>query len=325
MHWTLTRKVGAIAVLYLVLVIGLAIPTFTSTLRTQQLLTYMSHDLLEEVYLVGNYNTHLQRIMTESISYAYTREEEEYDEATETLAVLDEIVMSLETTHHSPGGEYTVHTPSHAIISSDWADLVDSARHIVADLDTLTRADAPRAAAIETGEATEDLEERREALSIEAAAHVTQMRALTTQQQAQQQFITLASVGGSVGGILVLTIVGLWLLEGRIVQPVRRLAQSARAVADGDLEQAVPVTSQDEIGRLQQAFNTMVQQLRHQTHDLEAQYANAAGALQDAEAPATRPRPPANKPPHSWPRSSTSRPSSGTWVCLFCHCPPAHS
>jgi methyl-accepting chemotaxis protein len=43
-----------------------------------------------------------------------------------------------------------------------------------------------------------------------------------------------------------------------VVRPVRVLADAANQVARGDLRVKVPVTSEDEVGRLGQAFNTMV-------------------------------------------------------------------
>ena len=49
-----------------------------------------------------------------------------------------------------------------------------------------------------------------------------------------------------------------------IVTPLDRLAMAADAVAKGDLRQTVTVTSRDEIGHLQHAFNGMVSDLRGQ-------------------------------------------------------------
>lgn len=44
----------------------------------------------------------------------------------------------------------------------------------------------------------------------------------------------------------------------KVVRPVRQLADAAHRVATGDLSVKVPVSSEDEVGRLGQAFNTMV-------------------------------------------------------------------
>ena len=55
-------------------------------------------------------------------------------------------------------------------------------------------------------------------------------------------------------------VVGL-LLSGAISRPVRRLTVAAGWVARGQLDQRVPVRSQDELGRLSQAFNEMTARL----------------------------------------------------------------
>ena len=56
-------------------------------------------------------------------------------------------------------------------------------------------------------------------------------------------------------------VVGL-LLSGAISQPLRRLTMAAGSVAEGELDLQVPVGAEDELGRLSQAFNTMVARLR---------------------------------------------------------------
>jgi signal transduction histidine kinase len=52
------------------------------------------------------------------------------------------------------------------------------------------------------------------------------------------------------------------LLSRALTHPIRQLTLAADEVARGDLERQVPVRSADEIGRLGQAFNRMVAQLR---------------------------------------------------------------
>ncbi len=53
-----------------------------------------------------------------------------------------------------------------------------------------------------------------------------------------------------------------------IVHPVRAVTESAVAIGAGNLDQVVPITSDDELGQLAAAFNTMARQLREyrQTH-----------------------------------------------------------
>ena len=53
-----------------------------------------------------------------------------------------------------------------------------------------------------------------------------------------------------------------FIVSGGLTRPVRRLLDGARAVQAGRLEETLAVTSQDEIGHLTIAFNSMVEQLR---------------------------------------------------------------
>jgi class 3 adenylate cyclase len=53
-----------------------------------------------------------------------------------------------------------------------------------------------------------------------------------------------------------------FVVSGGLTRPVRRLLDGARAVQAGRLDETLAVTSQDEIGHLTVAFNSMVEQLR---------------------------------------------------------------
>ena len=52
------------------------------------------------------------------------------------------------------------------------------------------------------------------------------------------------------------------LLSGAISRPLRRLTAAAGAVAEGELDQQVPVGTGDELGQLSQTFNKMTARLR---------------------------------------------------------------
>jgi signal transduction histidine kinase len=53
-----------------------------------------------------------------------------------------------------------------------------------------------------------------------------------------------------------------WWLSRRITRPVQQLTAAAEAVAQGQFDQAVPVHSRDELGRLGQTFNDMTTRLQ---------------------------------------------------------------
>lgn len=48
-----------------------------------------------------------------------------------------------------------------------------------------------------------------------------------------------------------------FFLSRRLVKPIRRLTKASEALAEGELQQQVPVTSQDELGQLTATFNKM--------------------------------------------------------------------
>ena len=78
--------------------------------------------------------------------------------------------------------------------------------------------------------------------------------------------------------LAIATLLAVWIGQ-RLVQPLRRLEEAAFAVAEGDLSQTVPVTSNDEVGALGRAFNYMVAQVRTMLDQQRAFVANASHEL----------------------------------------------
>ncbi len=58
-------------------------------------------------------------------------------------------------------------------------------------------------------------------------------------------------------GLLLLAVGALLLLEARVVRPVRGLVTRVEGIARGELEGSIPITRDDELGRLQRAVNEM--------------------------------------------------------------------
>lgn len=79
-------------------------------------------------------------------------------------------------------------------------------------------------------------------------------------RQKQAQVTLIAAVLTVLAAILGL--VFSMLVSAGMTRPVRRLLEGARAVEAGHLEEKLTVTTQDEIGQLTTAFNSMVEQLR---------------------------------------------------------------
>ena len=72
---------------------------------------------------------------------------------------------------------------------------------------------------------------------------------LSPEEELFLQRTTLAIGLAALAGILIAVAMG-FLLAGRLLIPIRRLTKASQALAHGELEQQVPVTSQDELGQL---------------------------------------------------------------------------
>jgi class 3 adenylate cyclase len=110
---------------------------------------------------------------------------------------------------------------------------------------------------------------RVEALRDEINGHLEEIRgdlfsvvrdAATSTHRSQTRVIVIGAVLTALAAALGLVVAG--LISGGLVRPLRRLLEGTRAVEAGRLEVNVPVRSQDEVGRLTEAFNRMTEQLR---------------------------------------------------------------
>ena len=83
---------------------------------------------------------------------------------------------------------------------------------------------------------------------------------LSPEEQLFLKRTTLAIMLAALAGVVVAVIMGI-LLAGGLVKPIRRLTQASKSLAQGELLQKVPVTSQDELGQLTTTFNQMSEDL----------------------------------------------------------------
>jgi signal transduction histidine kinase len=84
---------------------------------------------------------------------------------------------------------------------------------------------------------------------------------------AARAWITWASAALALGGVLLALVFGA-LVARRITEPLRELADGARAVARGSLDASVPVRTSDEVGELAETFNGMTRDLASAREDL---------------------------------------------------------
>jgi PAS domain S-box-containing protein len=74
----------------------------------------------------------------------------------------------------------------------------------------------------------------------------------------------------SVAGLVITVLIGLlsMIITWSLTRPVRQMTEVAEKIIGGDLNQVVPVTSQDEIGILAHTFNLMTDKLNHSLESL---------------------------------------------------------
>jgi PAS domain S-box-containing protein len=88
------------------------------------------------------------------------------------------------------------------------------------------------------------------------------MNAEITRTRSELAALTLA--------MLLVGVVGAAVIARRISRPVQQLAESAGAIARGDLNQRIEPVTDDELGRLAAAFNHMASELAQQRTELES-------------------------------------------------------
>jgi two-component system NtrC family sensor kinase len=97
---------------------------------------------------------------------------------------------------------------------------------------------------------------------LDVAVSLAPMRAQTASYRNQIVLMTVLMVGLT-GGILTLA------LRKFVHKPIKQLVGHTAKVAEGDLESALSVRSNDELGELAVAFNAMTRSLQRARHDLE--------------------------------------------------------
>jgi class 3 adenylate cyclase len=143
------------------------------------------------------------------------------------------------------------------------AVMADDQRHYDAEVARLLKS-------MEAGDADVASEGVRvEALRDEINRHLEEIRndlysvvrdAAQSTRRSQARVIVIGAVLTALAAALGLVFAT--LISGGLVRPLRRLLDGTRAVEAGRLEVNVPVRSQDEVGRLTEAFNRMTEQLR---------------------------------------------------------------
>ena len=90
--------------------------------------------------------------------------------------------------------------------------------------------------------------------------------------------IFLFGIGMSIGLILIII-----PLAKQMTLPLRKLTETASRIESGELDAVAPILSNDEIGALARAFNTMTEKLRHTLAELQNELAERENLIQKLE------------------------------------------
>ncbi len=87
----------------------------------------------------------------------------------------------------------------------------------------------------------------------------------------EERIIGLVRSGTLVAGFFLAVLLGgvVWLITRQVAVPIREAALVAGQIADGDLDQRIPVRRSDEMARLATSFNEMALSLQEQIRELE--------------------------------------------------------
>ncbi len=100
------------------------------------------------------------------------------------------------------------------------------------------------------------------------------------------QVIEIRPLLPAVGAVLLLfallIVAGAWLVDKRVLRPLRQLRKSAQAIAAGHYHTPLPTHRDDEIGELSAAFGSMAQKIRSHTTELESRVLERTRELEQA-------------------------------------------
>ena len=123
----------------------------------------------------------------------------------------------------------------------------------------------------------QSVDEEIQAVIQDARVRQTQalLQAEGAQSAMQRNVIITLALAIFLGGLLVITIIR------SITRPLQLITSSAKEMAAGNLDQAVPVESQDEIGQMAAAFNQMAAELKSLYTDMESRIQERTATLEN--------------------------------------------
>jgi rsbT co-antagonist protein RsbR len=277
MATSLTRKVTLAFILFLIIVGSVSTFTFLNGLSVVEEFEHLQEDNLQRLLKLERFHSILSRSVQEARVFTATGDVGELEEAEETLEEAQLLLESIaEATHNNENDS----------VEQGFRALIANRRTLVSQLTTHIEALEQPNLSLEQREALgEELEELEKLLegAIEEAFSLVEL------DNAQVGTLLAANLRNNLIGITITTltcIIGglalLWLINRNIVTPLKSLAEATTRLGSGS-NQLISITSRDEIGQLQQAFNTADQAIRQRTLALETEMSRTATAYREVE------------------------------------------
>jgi rsbT co-antagonist protein RsbR len=259
MFQTLTHKVALLASVAAILFLIIATVIITNILALQAIGNHVTQVTLVKVELSGQINTDLFRGFAEALSYARTRTADNRESALREMEDAAALTAQLQTLNTNTAA-YDDLTDAFAALQVRRVEVIGLIRPAVTALvQAVDRSDEPAIMA-----ALDQLNTHKSEIEqLEEATGDLLDRAIPSADQASAQAAQMALISAALSFGLVLLCIPLvfTFIRRTVVRPITSLESAATAVADGCVDQVVAVTSADELGRLQQAFNQMVASL----------------------------------------------------------------
>lgn len=272
MRWTLTKKVLLFSLAFLLLLVVFGMVAVDNIRKNAAVTNYLTGYIMQRAALSQDFDIAVARAIAEAQAFTFTYDPKDREEAVAAIAQAQAYVAELAVLHNQNdyGGAPT-RAQNIQFHQRREALLLNAEEKVLA---ALRATDANNTAAAERARtALEAFEDEFEQLEQDAAAMIGRQVDTTVSTLQTRNAAGLQRTPGAFVLLAVAVVMLVMRLRRAVVQPINALSAAASTVAHGDLSPTVPVTSNDEIGALQHAFNHMVHSLRDQ-----------AAAQQQAEA-----------------------------------------
>ncbi|MEM8530171.1 MAG: ATP-binding protein [Chloroflexota bacterium] len=269
------------AIVFLTLTAIAATLTISSFLAVRSATNHLSNYTLQQSRLSAQFEANVFRVLAEANAFVRTGDPVFRDEIIETL---DRALQNVEALNDLRPTNYNVdnrvlveRNESRARQQEIFIDLEFHSKALIVAVEQ-----DDQIAITEHRRELQQVEDDIENLSLQLNAWITEEIDTST---AQVSALIQRGIYGAVlsfGSFLVLIVFMLWMLRKYIVRPIGDLTFAASAIASGNLDHRVRVTSENEVGKLQRIFNQMVGDLQKQ-QQAYAYWVQAEKARSEAE------------------------------------------